>query len=173
VAPNRRASRYSAAGRYEGTDCSVLSKGWVVESGRGIARTVRAVWAEVYQGAPFSCVTVGVGAFVIAVAAEPSAGTAWNSRCSTGVAVDPVACDHGQQAFLLRPALPGGHPLGNLAVCVPGDRVTHLLFPCCAKGCTGLPLLCSPGGTASERQAGAPKYGICTRLFIGRAGCRP
>ncbi len=80
-----------------------------------------------------------------------------DSRCSTGVAVDllPVIMGNRHSFF-------GQLSLEDIRSAISrsayrADRVTHLLFPCCAKGCTGLPLLCSPGGTASERPAGAPK----------------
>jgi dihydrofolate reductase len=97
-------------------------------------------WVEAHPGAPFNFVTDGVGAAVeraqaiagartVAVTAGTIARQCLELGLLDAVAVDlvPVVMGKGRPYFgelSLEDA-----PLGDPAVCVQGDRVTHLVFP--------------------------------------------
>lgn len=105
-----------------------------------VTHQVPTEWVEAHPAAPFTFVTDGVGA-AIARAQElagdrmvtVSGGTIARQCLDLGlldeVAVDlvPVVMGEGNRPFFGR--LSEDVLLGDPTVCIPGDRVTHLVFP--------------------------------------------
>jgi dihydrofolate reductase len=97
-------------------------------------------WVDAHPDAPFSLVTAGVeaavaraqeiaGDRVVAVAAGTMTRQCLELGLIDEVAVDlvPVVMGEGRP-FFGKLSLEDA-PLGNPTVCIPGDRVTHLVFP--------------------------------------------
>jgi dihydrofolate reductase len=105
-----------------------------------VTHHVPARWVDSHPAAPFHFVTDGVraavakaqelaGDRVVAVTAGTIAGQCLELGLLDEVAVDlvPVVMGGGRPFFGTLP--PGDVPLGNPTTCIPGDRVTHLVFP--------------------------------------------
>lgn len=101
---------------------------------------VPTAWVDAHPGAPFTFVTDGVEAAVrraqeiagdrtVAVTAGTIAGQALELGLLDEVAVDlaPVVLGTGRPFFGATDL--ADVPLGDPTVCIPAERVTHLVFP--------------------------------------------
>jgi dihydrofolate reductase len=97
-------------------------------------------WVEARPGAPFHFVTGGIEAAVaraqelagdrtVAVAAGTVARQCLELGLLDEVAVDLVPVVMGTGRPFFGAVSSGDVPLGDPTVCLPGDRVTHLVFP--------------------------------------------
>jgi dihydrofolate reductase len=105
-----------------------------------VTHEVPTAWVDAHPGAPFSFVTEGVAAAVerartiagdrvVAVTAGTVARQCLELGLLDEVAVDLVPVVMGAGRPFFGELSLGDVPLGDPTVCIPADRVTHLLFP--------------------------------------------